>query len=78
MITVEGVYGAFLGIDPSPSLEEAQPIKQASLELPEILIDDYSTKQAYQQALWNAGGFPEYGHYDSSRKWVRGHAPMNR
>jgi hypothetical protein len=76
MITLQGVRGARLGVDPMRFLENQSPIDRAVLELPEIIIERYGTEEEYQRAarpafdaLWNTGGFSRSQHYDKSGRW---------
>ena len=76
MITLQGVRGAQLGLDPLRFAEDAPPIDRAVLELPEIIIERYGTEDEYQRAarpafdaLWSTGGFSRSQHYDKSGRW---------
>jgi hypothetical protein len=80
ILTLEVPYGSILGVDErSMIVYRPSPIRHERLELPEIVIDDYGTKPNYQQqmrpafdALWNAGGFPNYGHSNPDGTWQQG------
>jgi hypothetical protein len=76
MITLQGVRGVRLLVDPLVWLAGPAAIDRAVLELPEIIIERYGTEEEYQRtarpafdALWNTGGFPRSGHYDENGRW---------
>jgi hypothetical protein len=76
MITLQGVPGARLGVDPRP-LDDPPPIDRSVLELPEVVLERYGTEEEYQRAarpafdaLWNTGGFFRSQHFDDSGRWV--------
>jgi hypothetical protein len=75
MLSLQGVRGARLGVrdllDPPP------PFDLAVLELPEVVIEQYGTFEAYQRtirpafdALWNAAGFFASKYFDAGGRWV--------
>jgi hypothetical protein len=74
MLTLDDVYGAILGLpNMEQSGQEALAIQQRTLELPEIVINDYGTRQDYERqmrpafdALWNAAGLPGYGYFNEN------------
>jgi hypothetical protein len=76
MITLQGVRGARLLVDPLVWLEAPTAIDRASLELPEIIIEQYGTEEEYQRAarpafdaLWNTAGHSRSDHYDETGRW---------
>jgi hypothetical protein len=76
MLTLQGVRGARLGINPA-LLEDVGQIKQSTLELPEIVIERYGTAIDYQCAIrpafdatWNTAGFVRSRHFDKNNNWV--------
>lgn len=55
-----------------PREEPLRPIVQPTLELPEIMIEDYGDKEDYERALkpafdalWNAAGAPKAPYFDN-------------
>jgi len=75
MITLQGVRGARLGVNPKP-LDDLPVITRDVLELPEIVIEQYGTEADYQRtlrpafdALWNTGGFARSKHFDKDGNW---------
>jgi Schlafen, AlbA_2 len=77
MITLQGVRGARLGVDPMQYLHhEDSAIDRTVLELPQIIIERYGSAEEYERearpafdALWNTGGFPRSQHYDENGRW---------
>jgi hypothetical protein len=76
MITLQGVRGARLGVG-LQSFDDPPKIDRDVLELPECVIEQYSTDVDYQKAarpafdaLWNTGGFAHSKHFDSTGKWA--------
>lgn len=76
MITLQGVRGARLGVEPHP-IDDPPPVDRDVLELPEIIIDQYGSEDSYQRAarpafdaLWNTAGYPRSKHFDATGKWV--------
>jgi hypothetical protein len=80
MLTLEVPHGSVLGVDGrSVIVYRPWPIRHERLELPEIVIDDYGRELNYRQqmrpaldALWNAGGFPNYRHSNADGTWRQG------
>jgi Schlafen, AlbA_2 len=75
MITLQGVRGARLGLDPN-MFEAPAAIDRAVLELPEIIIERYGTDLEYHQAarpafdaLWSTAGFAKSQYFDESGRW---------
>jgi hypothetical protein len=76
MITLQGVRGARLGVGEN-HMDDMPPITMDVLELPEIIIEQYGSEESYQRAarpafdaLWNAGGYSQSSHFDSTGKWA--------
>ena len=78
MISLQEIYGAFLGVR-SSILDFDSPIKftQSELLLPEIILDDYGSLQDYQKAmrpafdvLWNAAGYAASRYFDENDIWI--------
>lgn len=80
MISLQGVRGARLGVDPA-SIDDPPKIDRDVLELPECVIERYGTDVDYQRAarpafdaLWNTGGYFKSSYFDATGKWT----PPNR
>jgi len=76
MLTLQGVRGARLGINPPP-LEDVGQIKQSTLELPEIVIERYGSPVDSQRAIrpafdamWSTAGYARSKHFDKNDNWV--------
>ena len=79
MISYQGVAGAKLGTHSKFLLDadETEPFPPVDpLLLPEVIVDDYGSRQDYAQvlrpvfdALWNAAGFPRCPYYDADGNW---------
>jgi Putative DNA-binding domain len=77
MLSLQGVRGAFLVTHANWHINPPPPFDRAVLELPEVVIEQYGTFEAYQRtvrpafdALWNAGGFFASKHFDADGRWV--------
>lgn len=74
-LSLINVKGYYMGINPARFIvHETYPISQNILELPEILIEDFSTDPASAlkpcfDSLWNACGFTKSFNYDESGRW---------
>jgi hypothetical protein len=77
IISLQGVRGAYLETDVNWRIHEPPPFDRAVLELPEVVIEQYGTFEAYQRAvrpafdaLWNAAGYFSSKHFDAEGRWV--------
>jgi hypothetical protein len=77
MLSLQGVRGAFLVTHTNWHINPPPPFDRAVLELPEVVIEQYGTFEAYQRtvrpafdALWNAGGFFASKYFDADGRWV--------
>jgi hypothetical protein len=77
MLSLQGVGGAFLATHANWHINPPPPFDRAVLELPEVVIEQYGTFEAYQRtvrppfdALWNAAGFFASKHFDADGRWV--------
>jgi hypothetical protein len=75
MLSLQGIRGARLGVS-IHSLSHRTTIDRAVLELPEIMIEQYSAFPDYQRAvrpafdtLWNAGGLAQSSFFNESGLW---------
>ena len=77
MISYEGVAGARLGIPHDFHPEEREPFPPVDpLLLPEVIVDEYGSREDYVRALkpifdalWNAAGFSRCTYYDQDGNW---------
>jgi hypothetical protein len=76
MITLEGIHGAVLGTSQDTWDDRPDPITRSTLELPDILIENFGTPADYNRqfrpaidALWNAGGYLGSLHYNEDGTW---------
>jgi hypothetical protein len=76
MISLQGVRGARLGVEPQ-NFDDLPQLDRDVLELPECVIEHYGTPIDYQRAarpafdaLWNTGGFFRSKHFDETGKWA--------
>ncbi|WP_298261385.1 ATP-binding protein [Bradyrhizobium sp.] len=76
MVTLQGVRGARLGVEPRP-IDDPPQIDRDVLELPEAVIEQYGAEESYQRAsrpvfdaLWNTGGYSRSKHFDQTGKWT--------
>ncbi|HET6514148.1 MAG TPA: ATP-binding protein [Thermodesulfovibrionales bacterium] len=78
MISLQEVYGAFLGVTNSIyDFDSRIKFNKSELLLPEIMIDDYGSEQDYQKsmkpafdALWNAAGYAASKYFNEKDIWV--------
>jgi hypothetical protein len=77
MITLQGVRGARISRVSEGPLHTPSVIPQSSLELPEIIIEQYGSEHDYQKAarpafdaLWNTGGYIRSKHFDETGRWT--------
>jgi hypothetical protein len=78
MVSFQGVAGVKLGVESLDDLlDEVQPIPQVEpLLLPEVIVDDYGSREDYERALrpifdalWNAAGFLRCTRYNTDGNW---------
>jgi hypothetical protein len=76
MLSLQGVRGARLGVK-RDLLDRPPPFDRTVLELPEVVIGQYGTFEAYQRtvrpafdALWNAAGFFASKYFDADGRWI--------
>lgn len=78
MISLQGVRGARLGVSREQFLSrDDRPILQDTLELPEIMIENFGQTVDYQRAarpafdaLWNSAGYIRSQHFDTEGRWI--------
>jgi Putative DNA-binding domain len=75
MLSLQSIRGARLGVSVH-TIESRPTIDRHTLELPEIIIEQYGTERDYQRvarpafdALWNAGGYSVSRNFDASGEW---------
>jgi hypothetical protein len=78
MISLLGVKGAILGVGQADDDDDHVILTRDTLELPEIVIDDWGSPAEYQKALqpafdalWNAAGFARCMNFDAEGRWVK-------
>ena len=75
--TLVGVKGAILGISTDQNLfDPPDPIRQDTVFLPEIVIDQYSANDEYVRklrgiidVLWNSAGLAGSTNFDANGTW---------
>lgn len=77
MVTFTAVNGAYLAVSSTPHFDDQEVIRQETLPLPEIVIDDYGSEEDYHQAmrpafdaLWNAAGYASCHFFDDEGRWA--------
>jgi hypothetical protein len=77
MLSLQGVRGAFLVTHVNWRINPPPPFDRAVLELPEVVVEQYGTFEAYQRtvrpafdALWNAAGYFGSKHFDAQGRWI--------
>jgi hypothetical protein len=76
MVTLTGMERSVLSVRSGWGFDDHVSIRQSTLELPEIVVDDYGTREKYQRtlrptfdALWNAGGFAQSECFAEDGSW---------
>ncbi|MEK7280999.1 MAG: ATP-binding protein, partial [Chloroflexota bacterium] len=75
MLTLLGVHGYKMAVNPSRTFREAYPIDRDSLIIPERVIEDFDAdvgevlKPCFD-AIWNAAGWPKSINYDDNGKRI--------
>ncbi len=76
MVTIDGIKKCWLAVSDDYGAFRGSPIMETTLDLPEVLIENYGSEIDFQRALcpafnslWNAAGHPKSEYFTETGEW---------